>query len=281
VLRGLLSPRPRILADPYAARELALRAVAAAGSADCAAPAAITAGRPSFRAPARGSHRRDCPRVSPSKGSSPAPQSQPRAPQIQGAKKTGFIADSVGRHAEREAVAGSPCATPCPARRPGRSAPGFPGGVGNGSRMEARQGAIRVFSGNTFPAAAPRSPPFRLRPMRDPANRPLARTSAGTPPAFSPAQASQDRASGVRGGRLRCAYGRTSAPTGDEDGGIGISPQNADGPLPRFPPSAVPDASTHAWSNPRPPPCPDTIPLHCGVIKPVQAVVRSPQRNPR
>jgi hypothetical protein len=147
--------------------------------------------------------------------------------------------------------------------------------------MEARQGAIRVFSGNTFPAAAPRSPPFRLRPMRDPANRPSraplrerprARTSAGTPPAFSPAQASQDRASGVRGGGLRCACGRTSAPTGDEDGGIGISPQNADGPLPRFPPSAVPDASTHAWSNPRPPPCPDTIPLHCGVISPLQSV---------
>jgi hypothetical protein len=138
-------------------------------------------------------------------------------------EKTRFIADFVARHAWREAVAGSPCATPCPARPPGRKAPGFPEDVGNGRRMEARQGAIRTILWNTFPAAAPRSPPFRLHPMCDPANRPLARTSAGTPPAFARAQPSPDRASGVRGGRLQCACGRTPALSQDEDGGIGIS----------------------------------------------------------
>ena len=144
----------------------------------------------------------------------------------------------------------------------------------------ARQGAIRIFFWNTFPAAAPRGPPFRLRPMRDPANRPLARTPAGTPPAVSRAQASPDRASGVRGGRLRCACGSTSVWAGEEDGGIGISPKNSHGLLPRFHPSAVSDASTHVWSDPRPPPCPDTISLHRGVISPLERLTRRLQ-NPR
>jgi hypothetical protein len=159
---------------------------------------------------------------------------------------------------------GSPCATPCSAYRQGRGAPGFPGDVGNGRRMEVRRGAIRVFSGNPFPAAAPRSPPFRLDPMRDPANPPLARTCAGTPPAFSRAQASPERASGVRGGRLRCACGRRWAPGWGRGWRDRCLPKNADGPLPHVHPSAVPEASTHAWSNPRPPPCPDTLPLHRG-----------------
>jgi hypothetical protein len=48
-------------------------------------------------------------------------------------------------------------------------------------------------------------------------------------------------------------------------------PKNSHGPLPRFHPSAVPDASTHALSNPHPPPCPDTIPLHRGSSRPWRA----------
>ena len=54
-------------------------------------------------------------------------------------------------------------------RRPWRGAPGFPGDVGNGRRMEARQGAIRIFSGNSivFRSAAqptiPASPDARSR----------------------------------------------------------------------------------------------------------------------
>jgi hypothetical protein len=46
----------------------------------------------------------------------------------------------------RKPWANSPCATPCPSRRPWRGAPRFPGDVGNGRRMEARQGPIRIFS---------------------------------------------------------------------------------------------------------------------------------------
>jgi hypothetical protein len=118
---------------------------------------------------------------------------------------------------------GSPCAIPCPARRQGRGAPGFPGDVGNGRRMDVRQGAIRVFSWNTFPAAAPRSPPFRLHPMRDPAKSLLARTSAGTPPLSRRPRLRQIAHRGFveAGSGALAAGGRRRA--GDEDGGIGIS----------------------------------------------------------
>jgi hypothetical protein len=92
-------------------------------------------------------------------------------------------------------------------RRPLRGAQPVTGGAGNGGRTEVRQGAIRIFFADTFPASAPRDPPFRLHLMRDLANRPLAR-DLRTLPAFSRAQASQDRASGLRGVRLRCACGR-------------------------------------------------------------------------
>ena len=62
---------------------------------------------------------------------------------------------------------------------------------------------------------------------------------------------------------------------GHEDGGIGISQKNSHGPLPRFHPSAVPDGSTHAWSNPWLPPCSDTRPLHRGSSRPVESVTRN------
>jgi hypothetical protein len=71
--------------------------------------------------------------------------------------------------------------------------------------------------------------------------------------------------------RQEAAAGLGTRMAGDEDGGIGISRKNADGPLPRFHPSAVPDASTNAWSNPRQPPCPDTLPLHRGSSRPWRA----------
>jgi hypothetical protein len=55
-----------------------------------------------------------------------------------------------------------------------------------------------AFFRDTFPASAPRDPPFRLHSMRDPANRPLARDPANAL-ALSRAQGSQDRASGFVG----------------------------------------------------------------------------------
>jgi hypothetical protein len=137
--------------------------------------------------------------------------------------------------------------------------------------MEAQQGAIRVFSGTPFPPQRPathHSDFMRCAiPRTVPSREPLRERSW----LFSAAQASQDRASGVRGGRLRCACGRTSVPGWGRGWRDRCLPKNADGPLPRFRPSAVPDASTHAWSNPRPPPCPDTLPLHRGSPRPWRA----------
>ena len=113
----------------------------------------------------------------------------------------------LARRASQETVANSPRATQCPRRRPWRGAPGFPGDVGNGSRIEARQGAIRVFSGNSMVfRSAPRptipaSPDARSRDPSPPHDR------GGNAPAFSRSETSQDRASGVRGGWVRCASG--------------------------------------------------------------------------
>ena len=82
------------------------------------------------------------------------------------------------------------------------------GDVGNGSRVEARQGAIRIFSGNPIvfrsapQPAIPASPDAR---SREPSSRTI---TAGTP-AFSRSETLQDRASGVRGGH--CV--RTIRPT--------------------------------------------------------------------
>jgi hypothetical protein len=136
--------------------------------------------------------------------------------------KKRLIVDVVARHTWREAVADSPCTAPCPARRPGRGAPGFLGDVGNGRRMEARQGAIRIFSGTPFPPQRPAAHHSASPDAQSGEPSPRA-NPCGNAPAFSRAQASPDRASGVRGGRLRCACGRTRCRAGDEDGGIGIS----------------------------------------------------------
>jgi hypothetical protein len=68
----------------------------------------------------------------------------------------------------------SPCVTPCPTRLPRRGARSFPEGVGNGSRMEARQGAMRNFFRCSLSSEAHRNPPSRHHPMRDPVNRPFA-----------------------------------------------------------------------------------------------------------
>jgi hypothetical protein len=179
-----------------------------------------------------------------------------------------------------EAVAGFTMRDTVSCASVGAGRTGLPWGPRERQTDGSSAGGHPRFFWNTFPAAAPRSPPFRLHPMRDPANHPLARTPAGTPPAFSPAQASRDRASGIRGGRLRCACGRTSAPGWGRGWRDRCLPENADGPLPRFHPSAVPDASTQAWSNPRPPPCPDTISLHRG-SSPPWSVTRSLQSDPR
>ena len=118
-------------------------------------------------------------------------------------------------------------------RRQARVAPRVCGRVGNGGGMEARQGAIRVFWGDTYPAililalrrqpaASALEPDLHETPMRDlakpgPARRPgrsrrVSREKAG---AFSQGLArgdgSRDRASGEAGmvgrGTLRKTMG--------------------------------------------------------------------------
>jgi hypothetical protein len=60
----------------------------------------------------------------------------------------------------------------CPARPPWRGAQSFARDVGNGRRMEARQGAIRVFFGTPIVCRSAPQPAIRLRLLRDPVNRP-------------------------------------------------------------------------------------------------------------
>jgi hypothetical protein len=67
------------------------------------------------------------------------------------------------------------CSTLCPARRPWRGARSFPGDVGNGSRMEARQGAIRIFFRSPMVLRSAPQPAIRLHLMRDLVNRPISR----------------------------------------------------------------------------------------------------------
>jgi hypothetical protein len=71
--------------------------------------------------------------------------------------------------------------------------------------------AIRIFSGTPSPPQRPAThhPGFIRCAIREPS--PRAKLCRNAPPAFSRAQPSPDRASGVRGGRLQCACGRTSA----------------------------------------------------------------------
>jgi hypothetical protein len=82
-------------------------------------------------------------------------------------------------HAAHPPVASSPRATPCPARPPWRGARSFPKAVGNGRRMKARQGAIRIFSGTPWssPAPASRHPASPDARSREPSNL---TTAAGT-----------------------------------------------------------------------------------------------------
>jgi hypothetical protein len=102
----------------------------------------------------------------------PARRDRPRAP---AAQQSRFIVDWVARRASPRTVASSPRATPCPARPPWRGAQSFPGDVGNGSRMEARQGAIRIFFGNPGVLRSAPHPAIRLHLMRDPVSHPLGR----------------------------------------------------------------------------------------------------------
>jgi hypothetical protein len=108
------------------------------------------------------------------------------------------------------------------------------------------------------PDARSREPSPRARP-------------GGNAPAFSRGPGFARSRIRFRGARLRCACGRPSAPGWGRGWRDRYLPENADGPLPRFHPSAVPDASTHAWSNPRLPTCPDTIPLHRRSSRPCRA----------
>ena len=107
----------------------------------------------------------------------------------------------------------------------GRGAPGFSGDVGNGRRMEARQGAIRVFSGTPFPPQRPAAHHSGFIRCAIPRTVATARTSAG-PPRHSREPRLRQIAHQVfveAGSGALAARGRRRA--GDEDGGIGISPK--------------------------------------------------------
>jgi hypothetical protein len=138
--------------------------------------------------------------------------------------------DLVARCASPETVASSPRATPCPSRRPWRGARSFPGDVGNGSRMEARQGAMRIFFRNPIVFRSASQPAIRLYLMRDPVSRPLARSQrecAGLL-AFRDFARSRIRCS-WRLGPVR--FRQTSPPPADDGDGHGGPPQkNSHGP---------------------------------------------------
>jgi hypothetical protein len=118
---------------------------------------------------------------------------------------------------------GSPCATPCPARRQVRGAPGFPGDVGNGRRMEVRQGAIRIFSGTPFPPQRPAAHHSGFIRCAIPRTVPSREPSAGTPrPSRGPRLRGIAHRVFVEAGSGALAAGRPRR-AGDEDGGIGVS----------------------------------------------------------
>jgi hypothetical protein len=155
-----------------------------------------------------------------------------------------------GHHARR------PC--PCTSAVAGRSTR-FWGCRERWKDRSAAGGHPHFFRG-TFPASVPRDPPLRLHPMRDPANRPLARNPPRTLTVI--------RGPGFARSRIGASWGPAPVRL-RQDVGAGQGrgwrdrylPKNADGPLPRFYPSAVADASTHAWSNPRLSTC--LTPFHC------------------
>jgi hypothetical protein len=131
--------------------------------------------------------------------------SRPRQPQTGVPQKNG--SSWIWLHAAHPPVASSQRATPCPAHRSSRGARGFPEAVGDGRRMKARQGAIRIFFGNPMVLHGAPQAAIRLHPMRDLVNRATSRPRrerAG----ISGAEILKDRAAGVRGGWVRCACDR-------------------------------------------------------------------------
>ena len=81
-----------------------------------------------------------------------------------------FIVDFLARRASSEVVVSSPRTTPFPARLPWRVARSFSGAGGNGRRMEARQGAMRIFFWNPIVFRSAPHSAIRLHLMRDPVN---------------------------------------------------------------------------------------------------------------
>jgi hypothetical protein len=107
------------------------------------------------------------------------------------------------------------------------------GTSGTAGGWKSGRGPSAFFPGTPFPPQHPAAHHSGFTRCAIPRTVPSRELSAGTPPAFSAARASPDRASGVRGGRLRCACGRTSAPGWGQGWRDRYLPENADGPLPR------------------------------------------------
>ena len=135
-------------------------------------------------------------------------------------------------------------------RRQAGVAPRVCGRVGNGRGMEARQGAIRVFGGIPIPPFSPwlcADGPAASAPEPGP-TKPDARSCEAwareRPGAFAQGLARgdglRDRASGEAGMVSRGALRRERCLR-----------KNADGPLPRFHPAAVPDISRKAPCAPQ------------------------------
>jgi hypothetical protein len=117
---------------------------------------------------------------------------------------------------------GSPRATTFPARPQGLNAPGFPGDVGNGRRMEVRQEAIRDFSGNPFPAAALHSPPSGIIRCAIPRTLPSHEPLRERLPSRGPRLRGIAHRVFVEAGSGALAAGRRRR-AGGADGGIGVS----------------------------------------------------------
>jgi hypothetical protein len=164
-------------------------------------------------------------------------------------------------HASREAVAvyDARHRVPHVGGREARRA--FLGTSGNGGRTEARQRAIRVFSGNPFPAAAPRSPPSGITRCAIPRTVPSREPPRERPrPSRRPRLRKIAHRVFVEAGSGVLAAGRRRR-TGNEDGGIGISqkmrmaPCRASVPLP-FPAPPRTCGATHACRR-------ALTPFHC------------------
>ena len=110
----------------------------------------------------------------------------------------------------------------------------------------AAGGPSAFFSGNSIVLGSALQPTIRLHLMRDPVIRPPRTTAVGTRRPFRAPETLRDRASGVRGGWVRCASGRhrRRGDNRDEHEGPLKIQENSHGPSLR--PHHPPDPTFHA-----------------------------------